>query len=205
VKGRVTSELDADAAAGVEQWYRLSGVQRDGHSFTFGPISAVAQGAITAFALSPLSPNPSTGRLLVTFATPARTWVRLTLADVQGREHEQCVLDAVVRQDHERPTVRNPAIVQRLPEPPDGVVRLCVREARDRVVRGPPREQMAMWRGRGPVHQAIRRAPRVRFELLARPQEQRSVLPPFESCCQRAEPNRAVAPGGWLICRVSGV
>ena len=51
-----------------------------------GPVPVVAQGAITAFALSPLSPNPSPGHSLVTVAIPARTWVRLTLTDVQGRE-----------------------------------------------------------------------------------------------------------------------
>jgi hypothetical protein len=86
VQGGVTSVLDDVAAAGQTQWYRLSGVERDGHSFTLGLISAVAQEAITAFALSPLSPNPSTGHSLVTFAIPARTRVRLTLIDVQGRE-----------------------------------------------------------------------------------------------------------------------
>ena len=68
VQGQVTSVLDDAAAAGQTQWYRLSGVQRDGHSFTLGLISAVAQEAITAFTLSPLSPNPSTGRSRVTFA-----------------------------------------------------------------------------------------------------------------------------------------
>jgi len=86
VQGEVTWVLDDEAAAGQIRWYRLSGVQRDGYSYTYGPISALAQEAITAFTLSPLSPNPSTGRSLVTFAVPARTWVRLTLADVQGRE-----------------------------------------------------------------------------------------------------------------------
>jgi hypothetical protein len=45
----------------------------------------VAQEAITAFTLSPLSPNPSTGRSLVTFAIPACACVHLTLTDVQGR------------------------------------------------------------------------------------------------------------------------
>jgi glucose/arabinose dehydrogenase len=86
VQDRLTSVLDPDAAAGQEQWYRLSGVRRDGQPFTFGPISATAQGGATAFALSPLSPNPSTGHSLVTFAVPASTHVRLTLTDVQGRE-----------------------------------------------------------------------------------------------------------------------
>jgi hypothetical protein len=78
--------LDTDAEAGQERWYRLSGVQRGGHPFTFGPISASAQGAVTSFALSPLSPNPTTGSSLITFAIPMSTRVRLTLTDVQGRK-----------------------------------------------------------------------------------------------------------------------
>jgi hypothetical protein len=86
VQGRVTSVLDDVVAVGQTRWYRLSGVQRDGHSFTLGLTSAVAQEAITTFALSPLSPNPSTGHSLITFAVPTRSWVRLTLTDVQGRE-----------------------------------------------------------------------------------------------------------------------
>jgi hypothetical protein len=86
VQGDVTSVLDGVAAVGQTRWYRLSGVARDGHSITLGLTSAMAQEAIAAFALSPLSPNPSTGRSLVRFAVPARARVRLTLADVQGRE-----------------------------------------------------------------------------------------------------------------------
>ena len=86
VRGRTTSVLDAAVVSGQERWYRLSGVQGDGGSFTFGPVSVTAQEVVTAFALSPLSPNPSTGRSLVTFAVPTRTQVRLTLIDVQGRE-----------------------------------------------------------------------------------------------------------------------
>ena len=42
--------------------------------------------AVTAFALSPLSPNPVRGRSVVTYAIPVRTHVRLALTDVQGRE-----------------------------------------------------------------------------------------------------------------------
>lgn len=86
LQGQVTSVLDADAAVGREQWYRLRGVQLDGGSVTLGLTSAVAQGATTALALSPLSPNPSTGRSVVTYALPRSTNVRLTIADVQGRE-----------------------------------------------------------------------------------------------------------------------
>jgi hypothetical protein len=86
VQGEVTSVLDDAAAAGQTWWYRLIGVGRDGQSIALGLTSAVAHEAVTALALSPVSPNPSTGRSLVTFAIPASTWVRLTLTDVQGRE-----------------------------------------------------------------------------------------------------------------------
>ena len=86
IEGRVTSVLDTQVASGEEQWYRLSGAYLGGQSFAFGPISATAQGSITAFELSPLSPNPSNGHSIVTFSVPATTRVRLTLVDVQGRE-----------------------------------------------------------------------------------------------------------------------
>ena len=86
VDGRLASVLDPEGAAGQEQWYRLAGVQRDGRPFTFGPVSALAQGLVTAAALAPLSPNPSSGRSLVSVAVPRNSRVRLSIADVQGRE-----------------------------------------------------------------------------------------------------------------------
>ena len=49
-------------------------------------VTAVEPNAtITAFALSPLSPNPTAGHSLVSFAIPRSTHVRLSLTDVQGR------------------------------------------------------------------------------------------------------------------------
>ncbi len=86
VQGRVTSVLDTEAPAGSEQWYRLAGSDANGQPMTFGPISAVAPGGFAAFALSPLSPNPSPGRSMVRFTVPVRTAVRLSMVDVQGRE-----------------------------------------------------------------------------------------------------------------------
>jgi VCBS repeat protein/type IX secretion system substrate protein/FG-GAP repeat protein len=85
-RGELTAVLDRSTQSGQTYYYRLLATSRDGSVMTFGPISATAQEAIAAFMLSPLSPNPSTGRLLVTFAIPTRTRVRLTLTDVQGRE-----------------------------------------------------------------------------------------------------------------------
>jgi hypothetical protein len=85
-EGDVIVVLDEAAPAGETTWYRLSGVQRDGRPLTLGLTSATAQAALTAFALAPLLPNPSAGRSLVTFTMPTRARVRLTLADVQGRE-----------------------------------------------------------------------------------------------------------------------
>jgi hypothetical protein len=86
VQGRVTSVLDDALAPGESRWYRLDAVGRDGQAITLGSIAVEAQGAIPAFALSPLSPNPTTGSSLVSFAVPSRTRVRLALLDVQGRE-----------------------------------------------------------------------------------------------------------------------
>jgi hypothetical protein len=84
--GELAEVLDRLAPAGETSWYRLSGVQGDGSRVTLGLTSAMAQEAVAAFALAPLSPNPSGGRSLVTFAVPARAPVRLTLVDVQGRQ-----------------------------------------------------------------------------------------------------------------------
>jgi glucose/arabinose dehydrogenase len=85
-EGRVTRVLDAEPAAGQRVWYRLSGVAFDGTAFSQGPIEVTALGGLTAFALSPLSPNPSDGSSLVSFTVPTSTRVRLTVTDVQGRE-----------------------------------------------------------------------------------------------------------------------
>jgi hypothetical protein len=86
VQGDVSAVLDEEPPAGAMVWYRLSGVQSNGHALTLGVTSVMAQAALTTFALAPLSPNPSAGRSLVSFAVPARARVRLTIADVQGRE-----------------------------------------------------------------------------------------------------------------------
>ncbi len=86
VEGATTFVVDRNAAPGQEQWYRLSGVRADGQSFVFGPIAALAPAGLTAFALAPLSPNPSSGSSRVEFSLPTSAHVRLTLTDVQGRD-----------------------------------------------------------------------------------------------------------------------
>jgi hypothetical protein len=67
--GNLTSDLSDAAFAIIE-----------------APTAVTPPGTITAFALSPLAPNPAAGRVRVSFATPVRTQVRLALTDVQGRE-----------------------------------------------------------------------------------------------------------------------
>lgn len=86
IEGRLSRVLDTDAPVESDSWYRLSGVGSSGQPFVFGPVAALASGPITSFALAPLTPNPSKGRSLVTFSLPERARVRLTLADVSGRE-----------------------------------------------------------------------------------------------------------------------
>jgi len=84
--GPLTVVVDDGGPVELKLWYRLACVQRDGREVVFGPIEASAFESITEFALAPLSPNPSAGRSLVTFAIPVQGHVRLTLTDVQGRE-----------------------------------------------------------------------------------------------------------------------
>ncbi len=81
-----TSLVDIFLRSGAEQWYRLSGEYADGTAMAFGPIAATRPGGVAAFALAPLSPNPSNGRSIVRFAVPVRGAVRLSMVDVQGRE-----------------------------------------------------------------------------------------------------------------------
>lgn len=84
--GTLVSVLDAEAPGGAPAWYRLSGVQRDGRAFTTPSVSVDALEPITTFALTSPAPNPTAGRALVSFALPRSAHVRVSLADVQGRE-----------------------------------------------------------------------------------------------------------------------
>lgn len=60
------------------------------------PISVAGDERLDVFTLSPLSPNPSAGRSLVSFAIPVRSRIRITLDDVMGRE--LAVLEEGVRE-----------------------------------------------------------------------------------------------------------
>lgn len=82
----LVSVLDSEADVEGERWYRLRGVGADGRLATLGLISVRALERIAAFELSPVTPNPSSGRALVSFALPVRSFVRLSITDVQGRE-----------------------------------------------------------------------------------------------------------------------
>lgn len=84
--GQLSWVLDLDPPTSATQWYRLSGVRRDGRTFHVGPISVLAQQSILAFGLSALAPNPTAGKAWLSFDVPRRAVVRLALTDVQGRE-----------------------------------------------------------------------------------------------------------------------
>lgn len=86
VENGVSRVLDPDAAPDRVWWYRLAGTRRDGGSFETAAIPSQGTGAAPAFALAPLAPNPTAGEATLSFAVPARTHVRLTLLDLQGRE-----------------------------------------------------------------------------------------------------------------------
>lgn len=86
VTGRTHQVLDRSVPGDATPWYRLAGTSTGGRPFTFGPIEAAGPQLLAQVALAPLSPNPSDGRTLVSFALPARTPVRLTLVDLAGRE-----------------------------------------------------------------------------------------------------------------------
>jgi hypothetical protein len=82
----VTSVLDPAVASGHTYFYRLLATLRDGPVEVFGPISARAADAITAFALSPVAPNPGAGPFRFEYALPIAANVRVSVVDVQGRE-----------------------------------------------------------------------------------------------------------------------
>jgi hypothetical protein len=47
--------------------------------------AAVETGAVTQFALAPITPNPARGAARVLFAVPRASWVKIAVLDVQGR------------------------------------------------------------------------------------------------------------------------
>lgn len=75
---------DATAEAGVEHWYRLVAHETGAAPRTFGPVSASRAAALES-ELGRVTPNPTPGPLVVTFAMAAEARVRVTVTDVQGR------------------------------------------------------------------------------------------------------------------------
>ncbi len=82
----VSTVLDADVVAGSAYTYRLRVTRQDGSTQTLGQLNATAAQVVTAFALGPVSPNPATGPVAVSFAVPRTSAVQVSLLDVQGRE-----------------------------------------------------------------------------------------------------------------------
>lgn len=85
-EGDVTTVVDGMAEAGQTYWYRLQAVLADGQTLSFGPLSGMADVAITSFALRSIAPNPSKGVTRIDYAVPRESEVRLSVLDVQGRE-----------------------------------------------------------------------------------------------------------------------
>jgi hypothetical protein len=86
IESGATVVLDRSVEPGQTFYYRLVATQLDGRLLTFGPITATRGGSTLGFALARISPNPSLGPTLIEFALPREAPVRLSVADVQGRE-----------------------------------------------------------------------------------------------------------------------
>jgi DNA-binding beta-propeller fold protein YncE len=82
----VTIALDHDVAAGHTYQYRLSATGPGGVVTRFGPVPATAGGEVVAFALAPVTPNPSRGVARIDYAVAREARVRLSVIDVLGRE-----------------------------------------------------------------------------------------------------------------------
>jgi hypothetical protein len=82
----VTIALDHDVVAGRTYQYRLSATGPGGAVTRFGPVPATAGGEVVAFALAPVTPNPSRGVARIDYTVAREARVRLTVVDVLGRE-----------------------------------------------------------------------------------------------------------------------
>ncbi|MBP8137565.1 MAG: T9SS type A sorting domain-containing protein, partial [Candidatus Eisenbacteria bacterium] len=85
VTSEVVRAVDRTAEAGRAYWYRIV-VKNGAQTYTFGPISAQSQVAITEFALSRVTPTPTRGNARFDYALPRSSFVRISIVDVQGRE-----------------------------------------------------------------------------------------------------------------------
>jgi hypothetical protein len=85
IENGVTVAFDPTVEPGLTYYYRLVATAANGERTTFGPLVATAGARITEFALSRVTPNPTTGRTRIDFAVARETHVRLSVVDVQGR------------------------------------------------------------------------------------------------------------------------
>jgi hypothetical protein len=84
--GALTVIVDRSVAPGQAYWYRLVATTAAGAHATFGPIHGTAADRVTQFAVSAVTPNPTTGPFTVDFAVAREARVHLALHDVQGRQ-----------------------------------------------------------------------------------------------------------------------
>ena len=77
--------LDRAVDSRTEYFYRLRATTSWGQSLVVGPVSATSLETITAFALSPVAPNPTRGVARVEFAVPREARVEIAVFDVAGR------------------------------------------------------------------------------------------------------------------------
>src|SRR6185436_995884 len=83
----LTIAVDAGVVAGRTYQYRLSARLGNGSTQTFGPLLGTAGEAVTAFALSKVWPNPSTGSMIrIDYAVPRTADVSVKILDIQGRD-----------------------------------------------------------------------------------------------------------------------
>ena len=82
VTSEVVRAVDRTAEAGHAYRYRIV-VKNGTQTYTFGPIAAQSQVAITEFALSRVTPTPTRQRLL-RLRAPRSSFVRISIVDVQG-------------------------------------------------------------------------------------------------------------------------
>jgi hypothetical protein len=76
--------LDRTAEAGHTYWYRLSGLS-NGSQVILGTISGAAGERLTAFSLTRIAPNPTTGMTNIEFVVPKAAIVSVSVMDIQGR------------------------------------------------------------------------------------------------------------------------
>jgi hypothetical protein len=86
VEGGLTVAIDRQVEAGHTYYYRLVAETTGGETLTFGPVTGSMVEAISKFALSRPTPNPTQGSVTMEFSVPRASYVRVSIVDVQGRE-----------------------------------------------------------------------------------------------------------------------